>query len=88
MATRMRSYVQWMTRCLHDNALRGYCKKLTTFFMMANAVATALNAFMHETVRLSPRDEENMQAFITDFFTSPEVDSDEELTGLYNEYYH
>ena len=52
---------------------------------MANA---ALNAFMREAVRLSPRDEEDMQAFITDFFTIPEVDSDQELTGLYNEYYH
>ena len=34
---------------------------------MADAVAKALNAFMHKSMQLSPHDE-NTQAFIADFF--------------------
>ena len=49
---------------------------------MANAVASALNAFMRKSVQLSPRDEESAQAFIADFFASEVADSDDELSGM------
>ena len=48
---------------------------------MADAVASALNVFMRDTVQLSPRDEEAMQSFIAEFFTSS-ADSDNKLSGI------
>ena len=50
---------------------------------MADAGATALNAFIQDGVRLSRQDEDNMQAFIADFFAAPD-DSDDEISGTMN----
>ena len=66
----------------HDALWRRY--QIVRFWRgMADAViASALNEYLRESVRLSPQDRESAQAFISEFFTSPDVD---EFTGMHNE---
>ena len=52
---------------------------------MADAVvASTLNEYLRENVQLSPKDRESAHAFISEFFTSPDVD---DFTGMYNEFF-
>ena len=48
---------------------------------MADAIAAALNGIARESVSFAAKDTECLQQFISDYFTSPGADSDEEITG-------
>ena len=54
---------------------------------MADSVAAALNTLAKETLTLPREDEEQLQLFIADFFTTPD-DYDDYSSGInYNEFH-